>query len=183
MVDSPAEVIRPLRRNEYDALVALGVFQDERVELLDGALVAMSPVGPPHSSAVQKLTELLLPRLLGRATVRVQSPFAAHDLSEPEPDVAVVPPGDYHAAHPRKAYLVIEVADSSLQTDRSKKAAIYAECGIPEYWIVNLAQRCVEVHTDPIGASYRSVRQVGHEASLCPVHFADLQLRVADFLK
>ena len=84
MVHSPAEVVRPLRRNEYDALVALGVFQDERVELLDGSLVAMSPVGQPHSSAVQKLTELLLPGLLGRATVRVQSPFAAHDLSEPD---------------------------------------------------------------------------------------------------
>ncbi len=79
------EVVRPLRRAEYEALVALGAFRNERLELLNGALVPMSPIGPPHSSAVQRLMELLLPALLSRATVRAQSPFAAHELSEPEP--------------------------------------------------------------------------------------------------
>ena len=80
MAASVAEVIRPLRRVEYDQLVALGAFQDERIELLDGALVAMGPIGPPHSSAVQELSELLLPALLGRARVRTQQPFAALEL-------------------------------------------------------------------------------------------------------
>jgi len=95
--------VLPLRRTEYEALVALGAFRDEHIELLDGALVPMSPIGPPHSSAVQRLMELLLPALLGRATVRAQSPFAAHELSEPEPDIAVVLRDDYGSAHPDQA--------------------------------------------------------------------------------
>src|SRR5262249_61644787 len=91
----PPEGFRPLRRVEYDKLIELGAFQNEHIELLEGLLVPMSPIGPPHSSSVQKLNELLLPKLLGRATVRIQSPFAALEISEPEPDVAVVPLGDY----------------------------------------------------------------------------------------
>ena len=106
------EEIRPLRREEYDRLVALGAFANERIELLEGQLVQMSPIGPPHSSAVQKLVELLLPALLGRASVFVQSPFGALDSSEPEPDVAVVPFGDYHLEHPTElvAYAALGVA-------------------------------------------------------------------------
>src|SRR5450631_1217800 len=108
MATSAAEVIRPLRRVEYDQLVALGAFQDERIELLDGALVAMSPIGAPHSSAVQKLTRLLVLALVGCAEVRPQLPFAALEFSEPEPDLAVVPLGDYDTEHPAQAHLVIE---------------------------------------------------------------------------
>src|SRR3954468_3813768 len=121
MAASSAEVIRPLRRVEYDQLVALGAFENERIELLEGALVAMSPIGPPHNSAVQKLNELLVLALHGRAAVRCQSSFAAHELSEPEPDFAVVPRADYDTDHPSQAYLIIEVAESSLATDRGKK--------------------------------------------------------------
>ncbi|HEY6726730.1 MAG TPA: Uma2 family endonuclease, partial [Polyangiaceae bacterium] len=117
--------IRPLRRQEYDQLVALGAFVDERIELLEGQLVPMSPIGPPHSSAVQTLTELLLPALLGRARVFSQSPFAALDSSEPDPDVAIVPLGDYHHEHASEAYLIIEVAQSSLARDRGQKQRIY----------------------------------------------------------
>src|SRR6185295_14352342 len=102
---------RPLRRAEYDHLVSLGAFENERIELLDGLLVPMSPIGPPHSSAVQELTTLLVVAFLGRATVRIQLPFAALALSEPEPDVAVVPLGDYAKAHPNSAHLIIEVAE------------------------------------------------------------------------
>ena len=91
MATDPAMPFRPLRRVEYDKLIELGAFQGEHIELLEGQLVPMSPIGPPHSSTMQRLNALLLPALLGRATVRIQDPFAAHDLSEPEPDVAVVP--------------------------------------------------------------------------------------------
>ncbi len=100
---SPTERFRPLRRVEYDKLIELGAFQDEKIELLEGVLVRMSPIGPPHSSAVQKLNAILTPTLAARAAVRIQSPFAALDLSEPEPDVAVVPAGSYDQAHPDKA--------------------------------------------------------------------------------
>ena len=90
-----ADVIRPLRRVEFDQLVALGAFEDEKIELLDGELVAMSPIGTPHSAAVEYLNELLVLALHGRASVRCQSPFAASDLSEPEPDFIVVPRREY----------------------------------------------------------------------------------------
>lgn len=85
--------LRPLRRVEYDRLVEMGAFEGQRVELLYGMVVAMSPHGPPHDSSIEELNELLVRALAGRARVRIQFAFAASDGSEPEPDVAVVPKG------------------------------------------------------------------------------------------
>ena len=183
MATPDAEVIRPLRRAEYDQLVLLGAFQDERIELLAGVLVALSPIGPPHDSAVRRLNELLVLALHGRAAVGCQSSFAANDLSEPQPDFAVVPIGDYEADHPSQAYLVIEVAQSSLATDRVKKQRIYASCGIPEYWIVNLRERCIEVYTEPTLSAYSHVEKFEHGQAIRLVAFPDVSFAVADVLK
>ena len=87
-------LVRSLKRSEYDRMVELGLFQDERVELIRGVLVKMSPQYAPHASTVQKLNQLLMARLQGRFTLRIQSPLALSEDSEPEPDVAVVPLGD-----------------------------------------------------------------------------------------
>lgn len=100
MVVKEVPEIRPLQRAEYDKLVELGMFEDERIELLEGALVEMSPSGPPHSSTVDKLNMLLAPALVGLAIVRVQGPFAAERISEPEPDVFVIPLGNYERTSP-----------------------------------------------------------------------------------
>jgi Uma2 family endonuclease len=154
MPSSSTQIQRPLRRSEYDQLVGLGAFIDEHIELLDGALVQMSPIGPPHCATVDRLNKLLVMALADKALVRVQAPFAAGDLSEPEPDLALVPLADHDAAHPDCAYLVIEVAESSLTTDRGRKAHLYAECQVPEYWVANLAARQVEVHTEPVSGAY-----------------------------
>ena len=108
MAASPAEVIRPLRRVEYDRLVALGVFQDERIELLDGALYEMSPIGIPHDFAVQELTELLILALHGRAKVRPQMSFAASELSQPEPDLTITPLVSWDSEQANQALLIIE---------------------------------------------------------------------------
>jgi Uma2 family endonuclease len=183
MATSAAEVIRPLRRVEYDQLVALGAFQDERIELLDGALVAMSPIGTAHNSTVQKLTRLLVLALEGRAAVRCQSSFAALEFSEPEPDFAVVPPGDYDLDHPSEAHLIIEVAESSLAMDRGKKLRLYASCAIPEYWVVNLPERCVEVYTGPAPGAYARVERYERGQSIRLVTFPDVEFSVSDFLK
>jgi hypothetical protein len=94
--------LRPIRRQEYDRMVAAGLFDGENVELIRGAIVTTSPIGPDHSFAVQELTALFVHAFAGRAVVQIRSPFAASDDSEPEPDVAVVPPGDYRKAHPAK---------------------------------------------------------------------------------
>src|ERR1700674_406937 len=118
-VPARGDKIRPLRRGEYDCLVRAGSFEGERLELLYGRLVTMSPQGERHAFSITRLTEILVRGLAGRAQVRVQLPFAASDISEPEPDLAVVVPGDYLDGHPRRALLVIEVAQASLEEDRS----------------------------------------------------------------
>jgi Uma2 family endonuclease len=180
---SPApEHFRPLRRVEYDRLVALGTFEGERIELIEGALRRMSPIGPPHTSTVDDLNQLLVLALAGRARVRVQGSFAAGELSEPEPDVSILPLGNYRSAHPSEAHLVIEVADSSLSYDRGEKAQLYASCGVLEYWIVNLVDRVVEVHREPTVGGYREVRTIPKGARLRLLAFPDVELKVDEFL-
>lgn len=178
MDTSAVEVIRPLRRVEYDQLIKLGAFEDERIELLDGQLVAMSPIGPPHTATVDRLTELLVLALHGRAIVRCQGSFAASELSEPEPDFTVLAKGDYDLEHPSEAHLVIEVAESSLAKDRGRKLRMYASCGIPEYWVVNLPERCVEVYTGPTPGAYANVERYERGQSIRLVAFPDVSLAV-----
>lgn len=183
MAASAAEVIRPLRRVEYDQLVALGAFHDERIELIEGQLVAMSPIGTPHNATVQRLNRLLVLALEGRAGVRCQSSFAALEFSEPEPDFAVVPPGDYDRDHPSEAYLIVEVAESSLFMDRGKKLRLYASCTVPEYWVVNLPERCIEVYTGPSPGAYARVTRYERGQVIPLVAFPDLSFAVSDILK
>jgi Uma2 family endonuclease len=175
------ELFRPLKRSEYDRLVGLGVFDDERVELIKGVLVKMSPQEAPHASTVQKLTKLLVARLQERYAVRIQLPLALSDDTEPEPDVAVVPLGDYETEHPHTALLIIEVADSTLKKDRGK-AAVYASAGIAEYWIVNLGARTIEVYASPEGDRYAEVRTLRTGDTLRPRALPDLSLAVAEIL-
>ncbi len=177
-----AGTLRLFRRVEYDRMVELGFFANERIELLDGFLVPMSPQNAPHSAAIQRLTRLLQPALVGRADVRVQLPLAVSELSEPEPDLAVVPAGDYDRAHPHTGLLVVEVADSSLATDR-RKARAYAMAGVPEYWIVNLVEAVIEVHTGFGADSYAKIERVAKQASRRLTAFPDVEIHVADVLR
>ncbi len=151
------EKLRPIKRAEYDRMVEAGLFVDERIELLDGFLVRMTPIGSPHSSAVDRLMHTFVVALDGGAHVRVQGPFAASDDSEPEPDVAVYPLGSYRREHPSQALLVIEVADSSLAIDRRVKAPLYARANVPEYWIVDVNDEAIEVYSDPREGRYQNV--------------------------
>lgn len=181
MVNSFDFPVRPLRRVEYDKLVEMGVFEGERIELLEGRLVYMSPIGAPHSSTIDKLNRLFVP-LFDRALVRIQNPIAASEDSEPQPDVALVPLGNYEVDHPDHADLLIEVSDSSLAYDRGPKLSVYAKSGVPEYWIVNLVERCIEVHRKPGNGRYWSVEKHGEGAVISPERFPDFALRVADVL-
>ncbi len=176
------EARRPLRRVEYDKLVETGLLRDERVELLYGSIVQMSPIGAPHSGTVQYLTELLVLALQGRASVRIQLPFAANDSSEPEPDVAVVPPGRYVDDHPSVASLIVEVADSSLKLDREIKARLYAESGVPEYWVVNLVDRLIEVHTHIVRGAYTRVTPYQPGEAIRLQRFSDVEVAASSVL-
>lgn len=181
-VDLLAEGYRPLKRSEYDKLVELGVFEDEKVELLYGRLVPMSPQKSLHAQATHALGKRLA-RLLGdRAEARVQMPLALSDTSEPEPDVAVVPPGTYWDGHPAIAWLVVEVAESSTRKDREVKARLYAEAGVLEYWLVDLKASFVEVFRDASDGVYRSARAFRGGESLAMAHFPDVILAVDDIL-
>jgi Uma2 family endonuclease len=171
----------------YFALVDEGVLQpDDRVELLEGVIVAMSPQNPPHASAVHRVYDALHGLLGMRATVRMQVPLIVGAMSVPEPDVAVVPgrPVDYEAAHPTQASLVVEVADSSLPVDRLTKAAIYASAGIPDYWIVNLRDDVLDVLRDPDPSTrrYRAIERAGCGGRIALASFTDASVAVDDIL-
>ena len=144
--------------DQYLALVDQGVLgPDDRVELLEGVIVSMAPQNVPHAAGVSRAVRALHRAVGDRAVVRPQLPLVLGRRSVPEPDAAVVAGcvADYDRAHPTTALLVVEVADSSLKQDRLTKRAIYAAAGIPEYWIVNLPQDCVEIRRGPEPAARR----------------------------
>ncbi len=167
----------------YLALVDEGVLgPDDRVELLEGVIVAMSPHNPPHASAVVRTYEALRSAIGTGGVIRVKLPLIAGSFSVPEPDVAVVPgcPSDYDAVHPTTALLVVEVADSSLLADRLTKAPIYAAAGIPEYWIVNLRDDLVEVFRAPERAlnQYQDTMRIGRDGRLSVLAFDGASIAV-----
>jgi Uma2 family endonuclease len=175
-----SQPLRLLLRREYDRLVDLGWFADEPIELLRGVLVTMSPQGRPHASAISFFNEQLVLQLGGRHEVRPQLPFAADDWSEPEPDFAVVRKDPSLRDHPSEALLVVEIAASSITIDRGLKRTIYAEVGIPEYWIVDVNGRTVEVHTQPDGGRYSRVQTLRDGDVLRPTLLPEVMIRVAE---
>ncbi len=183
MLDLAPHELRPILRVEYEELAASGRFDEERVELLYGAIVRMSPVKPDHDGTIQNLNHLLVRALYPRAAVRIQSAFAASSLSEPQPDVAVVPPGDYRDAHPTEAWLVVEVAGSSLRKDSGIKARLYAECGVPEYWIVDLVANVVDVHTDVALGRYTRTTRHTKADRVTLVRFPDVTVDLGEVLR
>lgn len=171
---------RLMSRAEYDRLVAAGMFENERVELIRGIVVQMSAIGPAHADPIDVLNRHLVRALGDRAVVRVRLPFAASDDSEPEPDLALVPPRRYADRHPDRAFLVIEVADSSLDHDRETKGPLYASSGVPEYWIVDVKARRVSVYDAISAERYTRVREFVVGERIVPSTFADAALAVAD---
>ena len=178
-----ADGIRRMSRAEYDELIERGWFVDERIELIHGVLVKMSPIGDPHALTCDALTELLVLALAGRARVRVGNPLPADDWSEPEPDFTVAEKRHY-TKHPGPEHtlLVVEVSDSSLRKDRRIKGPLYASAGVPEYWIVNLQRGCVEVYTAPANGEYTTARTFERGESVCPQAFPDASFAVNDII-
>ncbi len=154
--------LRPLTVEDYERMVDAGILgEDEHVELLNGQLSERAPLTPEHAAIAQWLASLLI-RAIGDdvAAVRMQLPVRLPPLSEPEPDIALVPAGDYAHAHPREALLLIEIAVSSRRLDLGTKAEIYAVSGVAEYWVIDIPARAVHVLTEPSGDGYGSCRQV-----------------------
>jgi Uma2 family endonuclease len=173
--------------DQFEQLGRLGLFDHLRVELIAGEIVQMPPVGPEHSVGKTYTASAWQRRKQPKWHVRVDDPLRLGD-SEPVPDVAIVPgkPSDYRTHHPTTALLVIEIADTSLEYDRTEKMSLYAAAGIPEYWIVNLVERCVEVYREPVApvagtafnARYRAWRYYGLDETVSPLFEPTLAIPV-----
>ncbi len=180
------------KRVEYEQLVEKGIFDTgDRVELIDGLLIVAEPQSAAHYTAI-KLAERALTRAFGEGWhTRSQAPIALDETSEPEPDVAVVR-GDlraYTTDHPADPVLVVEVALTSLTLDREHKASLYARAGRPEYWILNLVDRVLEVYRDPApapsapyGWDYRASETLGAGDSVHPLAAPTARIIVRDLL-
>ena len=178
---------RALTVSDYHRMGEVGILTDrDRVELIEGELIAMSPIGSEHAGTVNALTRRLVQAVGERGVVAVQNPVQLDDLSEPQPDFAVLRPrpDDYRRATPRpnEVLLLIEVADSSLAYDRNVKRSLYARHGIPEFWIVNLVAGEVEVCRSPAGDEYTAVLQVGRGGILEPERLPGVAIPVAALL-
>ncbi|WP_322801043.1 Uma2 family endonuclease [Thermoflexus sp.] len=184
-------VALPLRRftvEEYHRLAEAGILrEDERVELIEGAIREMPPISSAHAGAVNRLLDRLFSlQAKGQGIVSVQNPIRLGPYSEPQPDLALLRPrADFYAsAHPGPSdvLLVIEVAESSADYDREHKLPLYGRAGIPEAWVVDLARGEVVVGRDPSPEGYRAIRIARRGEVLSPLAFPDLALPVAEIL-
>jgi Uma2 family endonuclease len=150
---------------EYYRMAAAGVLsEDDRVELIEGEIIEMNPIGSRHAACVGRLTEILGRVAGNEAIVWVQNPVQVNEYSEPLPDVALLKRRDdfYAQANPRPTdvLLIIEVADSSVEYDHQIKIPLYARAGIPEVWLVNLPQKVIEIYAQPVNETYSEIRLV-----------------------
>ena len=165
----------------------VGIFPPEaRVELVDGDVIKMAPIGPRHNAIVIRLAEIMHERLARQVTRTVRGPLWLQPFSNPQPDILILKRREdfYRNANPTAAdvHLVIEVSDSTLTYDRDTKGPMYAQAGILDYWIVNLAGDRLLVYRDPRNGAYQSVETLTREDTVAPLAFPALSISVADIL-
>jgi Uma2 family endonuclease len=176
--------------DDYYQLVEDGVLSEyDRVELIEGRIVEMAPIGDDHIAGTTDLTTLFVMRLLGRADVIVQAPINLARRSEPEPDFAIVrsiPGGRRRArakkSRPNEIFLVVEVANSSLSFDLGEKAAMYARNGIVELWVVDIPHDLLWVHREPTANGYASVTSMRRGESIAALAFPDVVFTTDEIL-
>ena len=173
--------------DEYHKLADAGILEeDDRVELLDGEIILMSPVGYRHAKAVRRLNKIFVRGSRDRYEVDVQDPVVIGDYSEPQPDLLLLANEiDEYEGLPeaRHTYLVVEVADSTLRYDRGRKLKAYARAGIAELWIVNLKENTIEVYRDPSDESYGSKRIARGLERVAPARFPDVKVTVSKIVE
>lgn len=167
--------------DDYRRMSEAGIFhEDDRVELIDGEIIKMAPIGSLHAGTVDQLTRLFILTFGQNAIIRVQNPIVLDDYSEPEPDLALLTPREdfYKSSHPiaRDLLLVVEIADSSLAYDREVKLPLYARSHIPEVWIVDLENRCVRVFQEPAEKGFARTRTLSHPYLLTPLRLAGCEI-------
>jgi Uma2 family endonuclease len=183
-----AAELRLLTVQDYHRMVESGILAaDERVELIDGQLFKMAAKGTAHSAAVTRIERTLSQRLGDRVLLRFQDPIRLNDLSEPEPDVAIVKmhPLDYEDHHPapEEIFWLIEVADTTLKRDRELKAPAYGRSQIQEYWILDVQERCLFVFREPSANGYTYERRLSEQDAIAPLAFSDCQIHIREFFR
>lgn len=173
--------------DRYHQMIDAGILtENDRVQLIQGDLITMSPIGIRHAACVNKLTRKLSQHLSEQAIVSVQNPIQLSDISEPEPDVALlVYRDDYYANRlPQAAdvYLIIEVSDSTLAFDRTVKLPMYAQAGIAEVWVVNLIDNAIEVYREPVAGKYTTRMRVAKNGEVTAVSFPQITFPVSDLI-
>jgi Uma2 family endonuclease len=173
--------------NDYYRMAEAGVLPPgSRVELVDGKIIDMSPIGPLHGGVVKRLNRLFNRHSRDRWLMAVQDPVHLENHSEPQPDLMLLKPspGDYDSHHPvpEDVFLLVEVSDSTLETDRAMKVPVYAQTGIAEVWIVNLDNSTLEVYRDPQSSGYADAQILREGDKAAPAHFPDAVIEVADLL-
>jgi Uma2 family endonuclease len=169
--------------HDYHRMVAAGILtEDDRVELIHGEILAMSPIGPRHSAAVLRATQELVRLVSGRAIVGVQGSIRLDEYDEPQPDIYLLrPKEDFYAsghAGPADIFLIIEMADSSLEYDQGLKMRLYAETGVPEYWVADIRNDGLVAYAEPKENTYSVVRQFRRGNVLTPSLLPDCKIPV-----
>jgi Uma2 family endonuclease len=178
---------RPFTTAEYHRLIGAGILtEDDRVELLDGEIIKMAPIGPGHAGCVNRLAELLREKIQKLAIVSVQNPIELSKYSEPQPDIALLRRrADFYAkSHPspEDVLLAIEVADTTLEGDREVKIPSYARAGICESWLVDLPNGRIEVHSQPAGGIYQEIRITLRGQAVVSRAVPQIELKADDIL-
>ena len=173
--------------DDFEKMGEVGIFKEsDRVELIDGEIYAMNPIGFGHSGHVMKLIQTLSRALGDRGLLNVQNPVQIRPRRQLQPDVMVLRLRDdyYTTSHPvaSDVLLMIEVADSSLTYDRNTKARVYAQAGLPDYWIVDLVNTQLLVCREPVDGVYRSVQVLGKEDVVQPLAFPDVTIAISEIL-
>ena len=173
--------------DQYYRLAEVGVLKpDDRVELIDGEIIRMPPIGSPHAARVTRISYILRDVFEKRAIISVQNPVRLDDFSEPVPDIALLKPReDFYAAHhptPQDVLLIVEVSDSTTLTDRNVKVPLYGRAGIPEVWLVNLPKQVIEVYSEPAEGKYQKVVTFNPGEVLTSPTVANLLLRVEEII-
>jgi Uma2 family endonuclease len=172
---------------EYHQMASAGILTErDRVELIAGEIIPMSPIGYRHASTVARLDDLFADRLGKQALRWIQNPITIDDKSEPQPDVVLLHPrSDYYAAgHPQPddIYLLIEVAETSIEYDRAVKIPLYAGAGIQEVWLIDLNENCLEVYRFPLRDRFSQVQILQPNLTISSLAFPDINFTVAELI-
>lgn len=175
--------LRLITTAEYHRMAEVGILAaDEQVELITGQIVQKMPKGPAHSALCKRIEKLLERQLGEQVLVRLQDPIQLDRYSEPEPDIAVVHPrDDFYADHhpgPNEVYLIIEIADTTLNRDLGTKADLYAAAGIMDYWVFNIATQQLHIFREPQPDGYQRQLILKGQQSIAPVAFPDCSVTV-----